>query len=116
RAARIRPSFICSPRGFAVGGTEPSRLAGPRPRPTLGPGSAISALASGHSWAKIRTESVEIAATAKVAAERMLSRVYDFITAIRDSARNRGHPVLSTHANPKAGRNTGRGTPRNGLS
>src|SRR5512143_3897468 len=51
----------------------------------------------------------------KAAAERRLLHVYEFITAIRDCARNRRHPVLSTHANPKAGRDAGEGPPRNGL-
>jgi hypothetical protein len=43
----------------------------------------------------------------KAAVERKPHPVYDFITAIRDCARNQRDPVLSTHANPKAGRDAG---------
>jgi hypothetical protein len=35
----------------------------------------------------------------------------EVITAIRECPRNRRHPVLTTGANPKAGRDVGRGTP-----
>jgi IMP dehydrogenase len=38
--------------------------------------------------------------------------VAEFITAIRECPRNRRLPVLTTGANPKAGRDVGRGTPR----
>src|SRR4029078_3836443 len=50
----------------------------------------------------------------KAVAERRPPPIYDFITAIRDCARNRRDPVLSTHANPKAGRAAGVRPPRNG--
>ena len=40
----------------------------------------------------------------KAVAEGRLFHVYEFITAIRDCPRNWHDPVLSTHANPKAGR------------
>ena len=36
-----------------------------------------------------------------------LHRAQEFITAICDCPRNQSHAVLSTHANPKAGRDAG---------